>query len=90
MGRKSHNAAVVHEFLVVGEQVRQGRHGIALESLPHPWNEVAVFLNKYITYEGSTKLSTYLNFPYCLIYAIGIYSMCHFICLKTYITWRGL
>ena len=39
-------------FLREGEQVQSSKRGIALRSLPRPWDQVAVFLKKYITCEG--------------------------------------
>ena len=50
--RRTPNAAAVHDFLIEGEQIRQSRRGIALQSLLRPWDQVAVFLKKYITCEG--------------------------------------
>ena len=35
-----------------GEQVQSSRRGITLHSLSRPWDQVAVFLKKYITCEG--------------------------------------
>ena len=81
----------MQDFLVADEQVRQEKRGITLQSLPHPWNEVDIFLKKYITCEGIYQtVYISLNSLYCLIYAIGIYSIFHFIYLKTYITWQDL
>ena len=50
-------------FLATSEKVHQGRRGIALESLPHPWNQVAIFLKKYITYEGRYQTVYFSKFP---------------------------
>ena len=42
----------LQDFLIEGEQVHTTRRGIALQSLPQPWDQVAAFLKKYITCEG--------------------------------------
>ena len=39
-------------FLREGEQVQSSRRGIALHSLPQPWDQFVVFLKNYITCEG--------------------------------------
>ena len=39
------------EFLDQVEEVRMRGQGIDRESLPHPWEDVAYFFQKYITYE---------------------------------------
>ena len=44
--------AAVQDFLMEGEQVQMRQRGIVLQSLPQPWNQVAIFLKKYITHEG--------------------------------------
>ena len=51
------------DFLVAGEHVQRGGCGIALESLPCPWNQVAIFLKKYITYEGRYQIVYFSEFP---------------------------
>ena len=53
----------MREFLVANEQARQEKRGIALQSLPHPWNEVVVFLKKYITCEGRYETVYFSEFP---------------------------
>ena len=72
------------EFLREGEQVQSSRRGIALHSLPRPWDQVAVFLKKYITYEGRYQTvynsdlpllshlchGILLNIPYYLLHAL--------------------
>ena len=65
-----------------GEQVQSSRRGIALHSLPWPWDQVAIFLKKYITFEGRYQTvynserpllshlrhGTLLNIPYYLLH----------------------
>ena len=62
-GRRTPNVIAVQQFLVVGEQLHPLGRGIELQSLPHPWDQVAVFLKKYITYEGRYKTVYYSEFP---------------------------
>ena len=72
------------EFLREGEHVQSSKRGIALQSLPRPWDQVAVFLKKYITCEGryqivyNTELpllshlrhGILLNIPYYLFHSL--------------------
>jgi hypothetical protein len=44
------------KFLEEGEEVQPRGRGTTLESLPHPWKQVAIFLKKYITCEGRYKV----------------------------------
>ena len=46
-----------------GEQVQTMRRGIVLQSLPQRWNQVVVFLKKYITYEGRYQTVYHSEFP---------------------------
>ena len=46
-----------------GEHIQQSRRGIALQSLPGPWDQVAIFFKKYITYEGRYQTIYYSEFP---------------------------
>ena len=46
-----------------GEQVQMRQRGIVLQSLPQPWNQVVVFLKKYITYEGRYQIVYHSEFP---------------------------
>ena len=76
------------EFLMEGEQVQSSRRGNALHSLPRPWDQVAVFLKKYITCEGRYQTvynselpllshlyhGTLLNIPYYLLH-----DFCHMV-----------
>ena len=55
--RRTPNAAAVQDFLIEGEQIRQSRRGIALQSLPRPCDQVAVFLKNYISCEGQIHRS---------------------------------
>ena len=55
-GWKATNSTAVHEFLVAREIVQPRRRGKALESLPIPWDQVFVFLNKDITCEGRYRI----------------------------------
>ena len=74
------------EFLREGEHVQSSKRGIALHSLPRPWDQVVVFLKKYITYEGRYQTvynselpllshlrhGILLNIPYYLLH-----DLCH-------------
>ena len=51
-GRQVPATTAQESFLLEGEQVQSSKRGIALHSLPRPWDQVAVFLKKYITCEG--------------------------------------
>ena len=62
-GRQTPTTAAVQEFLREGEQIQTTRRGIALQSLPWPWNQVAIFLKKYITCEGSYQIVYHSEFP---------------------------
>ena len=46
-----------------GEQVQTTQRGIVIQSLPQPWNQVIVFLKKYITYEGRYQTVYHFEFP---------------------------
>ena len=50
-------------FLLAGEHVCQAKRGIEIQSLPHPLNEVAVFLNNYTTFEGRYQSMYFSEFP---------------------------
>ena len=58
-----HNVITVKDFLEFGEQVSQGRGGIAAQSFSHPWDEVEVFLKKYITCGGRYQTVYFFEFP---------------------------
>ena len=62
-GRRTPAIAAVQDFLMEGEQVQMTRRGIVLQSLPQPWNQVVVFLKKYITYEGRYETIYHSEFP---------------------------
>ena len=51
-GRRVPTTVAVQDFLIEGEQVQMTKRGIPLQPLPQPWNQVVVFLKKYITCEG--------------------------------------
>ena len=44
------------EFLALGEKVQRRERGVALETLPRPWDQVATFLKRYITCEARYKV----------------------------------
>ena len=48
---------------MAGEQLHPSGWGIELQLLPHPWDQVAIFLKKYITYEGRYQTVYYSDFP---------------------------
>ena len=54
--KKRHNLRVAEEFLAPGEQVHRRDRGVALETLPIPWDQVTTFLKRYITCEGRYKV----------------------------------
>ena len=72
------------EFLREGEHVQISKRGIVLQSLSRPWDQVAVFLNKYITCEGRYQVvynaelpllshlrhGILLNIPYYLFHTL--------------------
>ena len=62
-GRRTPNTAAVQYFLMEGEHIQPSRRGIALQSLPRPWNQVAIFLKKYITCEGRYQTIYYSKLP---------------------------
>ena len=62
-GRRTPNVVAVQDFLIEGKQIHQSRRGIALQSLPRPWDQVAVFLKKYITCEGRYHTIYYSELP---------------------------
>ena len=62
-GRRTPNPTAVQDFLREGEHIQPSRRGIALQSLPHPWNQVAIFLKKYITCEGRYQMVYHSEFP---------------------------
>ena len=62
-GRRTPNVVVVQDFLIKGEIFCHSRQGIALQSLPRPWDQVAVFLKKYITCEGRYQTAYYSKLP---------------------------
>ena len=62
-GRRTPNATAVQDFFVVGEQLRPSGWGMELQSLPQPWDQVAIFLKKYITYEGRYQTVYYFELP---------------------------
>ena len=43
-GQRAAHATTVQDFLREGEHIWQTRRGIALQSLPQPWDQVEVFL----------------------------------------------
>ena len=44
------------EILEEGKEVHPRGRGTTLESLPHSWKQVSIFLKKYITCEGRYKV----------------------------------
>jgi hypothetical protein len=44
------------KFLEEGEKLQPRGRGKALESLPHPWKQVVIFLKNHITCEGRYKV----------------------------------
>ena len=42
--RKRHNLRAAKDFLAPGEQVHRRDRGVALETLPIPWDQVTTFL----------------------------------------------
>ena len=62
-GQRTPNPAAVQDFLREGEHIQPSWRGIALQSLPRPWNQVAIFLNKYITCEGRYQTVYHSKFP---------------------------
>ena len=62
-GRRTPNSTTVQDFLVASEQLRPSGWGIELQSLPRPWDQVVIFLKKYITCEGRYQSVYYYEFP---------------------------
>ena len=62
-GRRTPTTAAVQEFLREGEQIQTTRRGIVLQSFPWTWNQVPIFLKKYITYEGRYQTVYHSEFP---------------------------
>ena len=62
-GRRTPTTAEVQEFLREGGGIQMTRRGIELQSLPQPWNQVAIFLKKYITCEGRYQTVYHSEFP---------------------------
>ena len=60
--RKRHNSREVEEFIALGEQVQRRSRGVALDTLPRLWYQVATFLKRYITCEGRYKVVYIYNF----------------------------
>ena len=54
--RKRHNLRVAEEFLGPGQKVQRRDRGVALETSPRPWDQVTIFLKRYITCEGIYKV----------------------------------
>ena len=52
-GHRFPTTAAVQEFLIDGEQVQTTKRGIVLQSFPQLWNQVTIFLKKYITCEAT-------------------------------------
>ena len=85
-GRRVPTITTREAFLQEGEKVQSSRRGIALHSLPQPWDQVSIFLKKYITCEGRHQTiynselpllshlrhGTLLNIPYYLLH-----DLCH-------------
>ena len=44
------------DILAPGEKVQRKARGVALETLPRPWDQVTIFLKRCITYEGRYKV----------------------------------
>ena len=62
-GRRNPNAVAVQGFLVAGEQLLPSGWGIELQSFPRSWDQVVIFLKKYITCEGRYQTVYYSEFP---------------------------
>ena len=54
--KKKHNWRAAREFLALGEKVQRRSRGVALETLARPWDQVVIFLKRYITYEERYKV----------------------------------
>ena len=63
ISRKNPNPVAVQDFLRYGEHIQPSWRGIALQSLPHPWNQAAIFLKKYITCEGRYQIVYHSKLP---------------------------
>lgn len=50
------------KFLEEGEEVRMRGWSIDRESLPHPWEDMDYFVQKYITYEGRFMVVYHYHF----------------------------
>ena len=44
------------EFLAAGEKVQRRERGVALETFPRPWDQVVIFLKRYIACEGRYRV----------------------------------
>ena len=64
-GRRVPTTIALQDFLIEGEQDHTTIRGIALQSLLQPWNQVAIFLKKYITCEG--RYQTIYNYELPLL-----------------------
>jgi hypothetical protein len=90
-GRRTTIPNAKTNFLEEGEQVQPRGHGTTIESLPQPWDQVVVFLKKYITCEGRYKIvytydfvllshlrhGSLINMPYYLLESL--HNMAHYV-----------
>jgi hypothetical protein len=90
-GRRTTIPNAKTNFLEEGEQVQPRGRGTTIESLPQPWDQVVVFLKKYITCEGRYKVvytydfvllshlrhGSLINMPYYLLESL--HNMAHYV-----------
>jgi len=61
--RKVNDPSLKGDFLQERESLVKKGRGIDKLSLPKPWPDVALYLIKYITFEGRIKIVSNYNFP---------------------------
>ena len=62
-GHRVPTTAAIQDFIIEGEQVQMKKRGIVLQSFPQLWNQVVIFLKKYITCEGMYQTVYNSEFP---------------------------
>lgn len=63
--RESNDPSLNAEFLQGEEQLKKNGKGIDKSSLPWPWGDVALYIIKYITYEGRETIM--FNYHFSLL-----------------------
>ena len=61
--RKINDPSLKEDFLVGEEKLEKKGKGTDRMPLPHPWEDVALGLIKYITYEGRSMIVLNYHFP---------------------------